>query len=165
MEASWWERLTVGKLGLVLMRRAMFSKSLIQFSVDGRCCVPSPPSPRCLIWDQSVVEVMKIMAISFKMTHAHTGPLSAPDPAASHCWPTPLPETPRPSQACLGQCLVGSWLLSPGSWCTQGFVCALQESASPVLCKFYSQIPSKSNSLGVLNCFARSPGWEICSGS
>ena len=30
-----------GKLGLVLMGRAMFSKSLIQFSVDGWGCVPS----------------------------------------------------------------------------------------------------------------------------
>ena len=30
-----------GKLGLVLMGRAMFSKSLIQFSVDGWSCVPS----------------------------------------------------------------------------------------------------------------------------
>ena len=35
MEASWWERLTEGKLGLVLMGRAMLSKSLIQFSVNG----------------------------------------------------------------------------------------------------------------------------------
>ena len=32
---------TEGKLGLVLMGRAMLSKSLIQFSVDGRGCVPS----------------------------------------------------------------------------------------------------------------------------
>ena len=32
---------------------------------------------------------------------------------------------------------MGSLLLSPGSWCTQGFVCALQEFASPVLCKFW----------------------------
>ena len=32
---------------------------------------------------------------------------------------------------------MGSLLLSPGSWCTQGFVCALQESVSPVLCKFW----------------------------
>ena len=32
-------------------------------------------------------------------------------------------------------CLVGTLLLSPGSWCTQGFVCALQESVFPVLCK------------------------------
>ena len=36
-EASWWERLTGwGKLGLVLMGGAMLSKSLKQFSVDGR---------------------------------------------------------------------------------------------------------------------------------
>ena len=32
---------------------------------------------------------------------------------------------------------MGSRLLSPGSWCTQGFVCALQVSVSPVLCKFW----------------------------
>ena len=30
-----------------------------------------------------------------------------------------------------------SLLLSPGSWCTQGSVCALQEPAFPVLCKFW----------------------------
>ena len=57
--------------------------------------------------------------------------------AAGHCQPTPLPETPRHSQASLGQSLVGSFLLSPGSWCTQVSVCALQESVSPVLCKFW----------------------------
>ena len=34
-------------------------------------------------------------------------------------------------------CVVGSLLLSPGSWCTQGSVYALQESVSPVLCKFW----------------------------
>ena len=37
----------------------------------------------------------------------------------------------------LCQSLVGSLLLSPVSWCTQDFVCALQESVSPVLCKFW----------------------------
>ena len=36
-----------------------------------------------------------------------------------------------------GQSLVGSLLLFPGSWYTQGFACALQESVSPVLCKFW----------------------------
>ena len=41
MEASCWERLTVGKLGLVLMGGTMLSKSLIQFSFDGWSCVPS----------------------------------------------------------------------------------------------------------------------------
>ena len=40
MEACRWERLR-GNLGLVLMGRAMLSKSLIQFSVDGWGCVPS----------------------------------------------------------------------------------------------------------------------------
>ena len=33
---------TEGKLGLVLMGGAMFSKSLIQFSVDEQGCIPSP---------------------------------------------------------------------------------------------------------------------------
>ena len=37
-----------------------------------------------------------------------------------------LPETPGHSLASLGQSLEGSLLLSPGSWCTQGFVCALK---------------------------------------
>ena len=32
---------------------------------------------------------------------------------------------------------MGSLLLSPGSWCAQGFVCVLPESVSPVLCKFW----------------------------
>ena len=36
-----------------------------------------------------------------------------------------------------GSVSVGPQLLSSGSWCTQGFVCALQESVSPVLCKFW----------------------------
>ena len=31
---------------------------------------------------------------------------------------------------------MGLLLLSPGSWCTRGSLCALQESVSPVLCKF-----------------------------
>ena len=80
---------------------------------------------------------MKIMGTSFKRPHAHTATLSAPDPAAGHCRPTPLPETPEHSRASLGQSLVGSLLLSPASWCTQGSVCALPESASPILCKFW----------------------------
>ena len=40
-------------------------------------------------------------------------------------------------QASLVLSLVGSLLLSPWSWCAQGSVCALQESVSPVLCKFW----------------------------
>ena len=84
-----------------------------------------------------MVEVMKIMVTSFKRSHASSAALSVPDPAASPCWPMPPLETPVHSRANLGQSLVGSLLLSPGSWCAQGFVCALQESVSPVLCKFW----------------------------
>ena len=46
----------------------------------------------------------------------------------------PLLETPGHSWASLSQSLMGSLLLYPGTWCTQGSVCALQESVYPVLC-------------------------------
>ena len=79
---------------------------------------------------------MRIMVTSFKVSRAPTAALSAPDPEADHCQPTPPLETPGHSRANLGQSLVGSLLLSLGSWCTQSFVCVLQESVSLVLCKF-----------------------------
>ena len=41
VEASRWDGLMWGNLGLVLMGETMLSKSLIQFSVDGQGCVPS----------------------------------------------------------------------------------------------------------------------------
>ena len=69
-----------------------------------------------------MVEVMKIMAASFRRSHACTAALSAPNLAAGHRRPTPLLETPGHSQASLGQSLVEPVLLSPGSWCTQGSV-------------------------------------------
>ena len=72
-----------------------------------------------------MVEVMKIMATSFKRSHAPTATLSAPDPAAGYSQPTLPPVAPGHSQASLSQSLVGSLLLSPGSWCAQGFVYAL----------------------------------------
>ena len=73
-----------------------------------------------------MVEVMKIMVTSFKRSHASTATLRAPNLAAGHCWLTPPLETPRHSWASLGQSLVGSLLLSPGSWWAQGSVCALK---------------------------------------
>ena len=79
----------------------------------GRAVFP----PCCLTWGQTMVEVMKIMVTSFKRSPNH---------ATGHRRPRPMPETP--DKASLGQSLVKSLLLSPGSWCTQGFVCALQES-------------------------------------
>ena len=65
--------------------------------------------PPCyLTWGQTLVKVMKIMMISFKMSHTCTATLSAPNLAVGHCWPLPLPETPWHSWASLGQSLVGS---------------------------------------------------------
>ena len=89
--------------------------------------------------------------------------LSAPDPVAGHCRATPLLETPGPSQASLAQSLVGSQLLSLGSWCTQSFVCALEESVSQSCGSsvIKSHWPPKSNSSVFLSPFVRFPGWEI----
>ena len=71
------------------------------------------------------------MLTSFKRSQACTATLKAPtaDPSP---W-----ETPGLSRARLRQSLVGSLLLSPGSQCAQDSVCALQESVSPVQCKFW----------------------------
>ena len=41
MEASWWEKLIEGETEFCSDGWAMFSKSLIQFSIDGWGCVPS----------------------------------------------------------------------------------------------------------------------------
>ena len=56
----------------------------------------------------------------------------------------PLLETPGHAHTSLAQSLVGTLLLSPGSWCAHGFVCALQGSVSPVLWKFCNKIPLAS---------------------
>ena len=66
-----------------------------------------------------------------------------------HCSRPPLtPQAPLEtlghSQASLGQPFVGSQLLSPGSWCMQGSVCALQESIS----QFY--VSSGSSMVGLM---------------
>ena len=104
----------------------MVSKSLTQFSVGRGSCVPS----LLFTWGLTIVEVMKIMVTSFKRSHACTATLRAPNPAAGHHRPIPLLETPGHSLASLRLSLVGSLLLSRGSYYTQGSVCALQESVS-----------------------------------
>ena len=94
----------------------------------------------CLTWNQAMVEIMKIIVTSFKRSYActaHSTLQQASNAAAGYRRPTPPMETPGHLQESPGQSLMGSLLLSPRSWCTQGFVCALQESVSPVLCKFW----------------------------
>ena len=80
-----------------------------------------------------MMEVMKIIATSFKRSHAHTATFSAPSPAAGHRQLTPPPETPGHSRASLGQSLMGSLLLSPGPGVHKGlFVPSLSLFPSPV---------------------------------
>ena len=108
-EASWLERLTKGKQGLVLMGRAMLSKSIVQFSVAGWGCVPS----LLFTWSQTLVEVTMIMATSFKRSHAHTATLSAPCPCDRPLL-THTSAGDTHTQFCLSLCGVS------GSCCTQG---------------------------------------------
>ena len=52
-----------------------------------------------------------------KLSCMQTATLSVPSPLAGHRLPMPPLDTPRHLRASLGQSLVGSLLLSPGSWC------------------------------------------------
>ena len=87
------------ELGLVLMGGAKLRKSLIQFFVDGQCCVPSllfNPRPNYGGGDEDNGDV-------FQKVCAYTAALSAPGPAPGCHRPSPPPETPAHSQASLGQ--------------------------------------------------------------
>ena len=133
MEASCWERLTVGETGSCSDGGPCSVNLLIQFSVDGWGCVPS------LLFDLRPNygggnEDNGNLLEKVPCTHCYT---QCPQPFSR---PPPTHTSARDSwtlMASLGQSLVGSLLLSLGSWCTQGFVCALQESVFPVLCKFW----------------------------
>ena len=54
VQASWWEGVDLGNLGLALVGRAMLSKSLIQFSADGSGCLlfdlGQPYPGVCRLW-------------------------------------------------------------------------------------------------------------------
>ena len=110
----------------------MLSKSLIQLSVDGWSCVPS----LLFTWGLTMVEVMKIMGTSFKRSHACTATLTDPNTAAGHHKPMPPLKTLGHYWESLAQSLVGSLLLSPGSWCTKFCLCP-PRVYFPVLCKFW----------------------------
>ena len=108
------------------MGGAMFSQYLIQFLADGRCSVLS------LLFDLrsnygggNEENGNLVQKISCMLRYDQCPqPCSRPPPTV------PPLETPGHSRASLGESLVGSLLLCPGSWCTQCSVCALQESIS-----------------------------------
>ena len=96
-------------------------------------CVPS----LLFTWGQTMMEVMKIMATSFKRSHTCTTTTSGPNLAAGWHWPTPPLEIPGPSQASLGQSLLG--VPAPFSWAlvhTRFSLCP-PRVYFPVLCKFW----------------------------
>ena len=143
--ALWWRRIRSlwklpdgrdrlrGKLGLVLMDAAILGKSLIQFPVDGWSCVPS----LLFTWDQTMVEVMKIMATSFIRSHASPATLKCPQPCSR------LPKTHASA--------IDSWTLTgksgsvscevtaPFSWILVHikFCLCPPRVYFPVLCKFW----------------------------
>ena len=134
MEASWQERLTEGETGSCSDGRAILSKPLIQFSVEGQGCVPSllfDLRPNYGGSDEDNGTSFKRFLLKFR-----------------HCWTQCPRRCSRPLlthastrdswilTASLGQSLVGSQLHSPGSWCAQGFILP-SKSFSPVLCKFW----------------------------
>ena len=98
MDASWWERLSVGETGTCSDCRdcrTMLSKPLIQFSIDGWGCVPS------LLFDLRPNygggnEDNGDLLQKVPGTHCCT---QGPQPAAGHHWPTPPPEAPGHSRA------------------------------------------------------------------
>ena len=84
-----------------------------------------------------MVEVMKIMVTSFKRSPAAL--LYSVRPTLQITTNPASAETPGHLHASLGQSLMGSLLLSPGSWCAQGFV---QTTLFAQSCfKFCNQIP------------------------
>ena len=155
----------MGKLGLALVGRAMLSESLIQFSIAGWGCVSS------LLFDlrPSCGRGSKIVGTSFQRSCARTAVFSAPDPAAGHCPPLSLLETPGLSQGSLTQPLAGRLLLFPGSWCTQ-VLCvhkSQEQTAKSLFLKSCGSFvmkyhwPPTSKFLEVLSPFVRSLGWGI----
>ena len=116
------------------MGKAMLSKSLIPFPAYGWGYVPSDGRSNGDLLQKELCP---------HTTPPGTAAISVLDPLAGHCGSTPLPETPKHSQASLGQSLVGSLLLSSGSWCTR-FCCALQESIS------HSYVSSGSCMVGLM---------------
>ena len=103
------------------MDGAMLSKSLIQFSVEGRGCVPSllfDLSPNYGGGDEDNGDLLPKVPCTHHYTEC-SQPRSRPPP--THAFT-------GDSWASLSQSLVGSLLLFPGPWCTQVPLRALQES-------------------------------------
>ena len=143
VQASWWEGLAMGTTGSC----SVLSKSLNQLSA-GQCgCAPS----LLAVWPE-VTQSWSLQAPYKGYWWPPKGlmPTRTSQDCCCYCpcpHSRPLPiqasaEGLQHSQAGLAPFPVESLILSPGSWCTQDFVCAFQKSLfPPVLWKVHNQIP------------------------
>ena len=102
LSALWWRRIRGswklltgetewgGKLGFVLMGRAMFSKPLIQFLLMGGAVFP----PCCFDLKPNYHGDNEDNGNLLQKVPPLTAALNVPDPVEGHCWPTPLLEIP-----------------------------------------------------------------------
>ena len=122
----------MGETGSCSDGQAVLSKFLIQFSVDRWGCVPS---------------LLFSLKPNYGGGNEDNGHLLQKVPWMHYCTQCPWPCSRPPLTRRLLDTHRQVWVsllwghcehtVSPGSWCAQGFVCALQESVSPVLCKFW----------------------------
>ena len=148
--------LTEGEPGSCSDGWAMLSKSLIQFSVDGQGCVSS------LLLDlrPKMVEVMGLLP---KVQCKHCC-AQCPNSAAGHPDPRLRWRLLDTHSQVWVSFLLGHYSFLLGL-CAHKVLSVSSNSLFLLSCissviKFHW--PPKSNSLGVLSPFARSPGWEFC---
>ena len=96
--------------------------------------------------------VMKIMATSFQRSHCRHCCTQCPQPCCRPPSTHPSTGDSGHSWASLGQSLVGSLLLSPGSWCTRFCLCP-PRVYFPVLCKFWQLYVGVNGNLLLLISF------------
>ena len=111
-------------------------RSSLQFSVDGQACAPSlllDLRSNCGRGNEDNGDLLQ----KVPCTHCCRLPPTLQQATADPRLCRRLLDTQRQVWVPLmcSQLPVGSLLLSPRSQDTRGFVCALQESVSPVLCK------------------------------
>ena len=112
---------------------AMLTKSLIQFSVEGWGCVLSLLFDLRPNYGRGNEDIGDLLQKAPRM-HSYT---QCPQPCSRLLLTHSSSGESWTLMGKFDQSLVGSLLLSPGFWCTQGSVCALTEPVSPVLCKFW----------------------------
>ena len=115
------------------MGRGKLSKSLIQFSVEGQGCVPSllfDLRPNCGGGNEDNGNLLQKVPCTFCYTQCPQpcSRLPANHASARDFWTLTGKS---------GSVSCGVTAPSSGSWCSQGSVCVLQESVSPVRYKFW----------------------------